>query len=119
MSNDSSISINFLKKKVKGFIAEREWEKYHNPKDLAISISVEASELLEIFQWRSIDEVMSMVKEEKWLNRISEELADIFIYILSMANVLSIDLTTAVLEKLKKNAGKYPVEKYRGRAFIS
>ncbi|MCS7364822.1 MAG: nucleotide pyrophosphohydrolase [archaeon GB-1867-035] len=119
MLNDSSVPINFLKNNVKNFVVERDWEKYHNPKDLAVSISVEAGELLEIFQWRSVDEIMDMIKEEKWINRISEELADIFIYILSMANVLNIDLTTIVLEKLKKNAEKYPVEKYKGRAFIT
>lgn len=118
MLDDSTISISFLKEKVRDFIVEREWVKYHNPKDLAVSISVEVGELLEIFQWRTVDEVKDMVRDERWLNRICEELADIFIYILSMANVLDIDLTTIVLEKLKKNAEKYPADKYRGRAFI-
>ncbi len=104
-----------LRKRVAEFVAEREWEVYHNPKDLAIAIAVEASELLELFQWKSLEEVKTMLPQAK--ERISEELADVFIYGLSMANALSIDLSEAILRKIVKNQERFPVDRHRGNAY--
>ncbi len=94
--------IDELKKEVVKFRDRRDWLRYHNPKDLSISISVEAAELLELFQWRDPD----MVEKE----RVEEEMADVFIYLLSLVDVMDIDLGKAVMKKLEKNRSKYPVE---------
>lgn len=91
---------------VNRFREERHWRKFHDPKDLAISISLEAAELLELFQWRSSGEVVSERRE-----RLKEELADVLIYTAMLADDLGFDQDELVLEKLEKNAAKYPVEK--------
>ncbi|MBE6894672.1 MAG: nucleotide pyrophosphohydrolase [Ruminococcaceae bacterium] len=94
---------------VKNFRDERNWKQFHNPKDLAISINLEASELLEIFQWSGDDLFCS----EK-LDRIKEELADTINYCILLADACNIDLDTAIIEKVGKNAVKYPVDKAYG-----
>ncbi len=90
---------------VKSFRDARDWSQFHNPKDLAISLSLEASELLEIFQWSGED----LVCEEK-LDKIKEELADVLCYSILMADRCELDLDEIITEKMKKNAEKYPVE---------
>lgn len=97
------------------FRRERDWEKFHTPKDLAISIVLEAAELLEEFQWKSEEEVARHVAREG-RQRIAEELADLAIYIKLMAHDLKIDLDSAISAKIEKNRAKYPVEKSRGTA---
>ena len=91
------------------FRDERDWKQFHNPKDLAISISLEAAELLEIFQW-SAEDVWCEEKKEK----VREELADVLMYCILMADISGLDLDEIIQEKLKKNAEKYPVEKAYG-----
>lgn len=89
--------------KVLEFRDERGWSQYHNEKDLAISISLEANELLENFQWKSSEEAVAHT-----MQNIKEEMADVFIYLLQLADRLDIDLEEEALKKLKKNAIKYP-----------
>jgi NTP pyrophosphatase (non-canonical NTP hydrolase) len=101
---------------VADFVHRRAWEQFHNPKDLAISISIEASELLEHFQWKNQKELESMIKDKAYKKKIEEEIADIFIYLLAFSNRLNIQLTEAVLEKIQKNSRRYPIEKARGTA---
>ncbi|WP_165002840.1 MULTISPECIES: nucleotide pyrophosphohydrolase [unclassified Enterococcus] len=96
--------------KVNRFRDERNWRQFHNEKDLAISISLEASELLELFQWKQPEEV-----RETNLERIKEELADVLIYSYMMADNLNLDLDEIIEEKLEKNNLKYPVEKSSGK----
>ena len=91
------------------FRDERNWRQFHNPKDLAISISHEAAELLEIFQW-SAEDTWCQEKKEK----IREELADVLMYCILMADTCELDLDEIILEKVRKNAEKYPVEKAYG-----
>ena len=91
------------------FREERNWKQFHNPKDLAISISLEAAELLEIFQWGDGD-----VRCEEKKVKMLEELADVLIYCILMADTCGFDLDEIILEKVKKNAEKYPVEKAYG-----
>lgn len=111
---DEYVNIDRLKAKVKHFVRERDWEKFHTPKDLAIAIAVEAGELLEIFQWMK-DSETSKVRENKILmERIESDLADVINYCLSMANALDLDLAKIVFAKLKENERKYPKEKYKG-----
>lgn len=91
-------------KKIIEFRDERNWEPFHNPKDLALSISIEASELLENFQWKNSDEAV-----HENLQNIKEELADVLIYAFTLAHQLDINVEQAILDKMKKNALKYPV----------
>ncbi|MBZ5753277.1 MULTISPECIES: nucleotide pyrophosphohydrolase [Metabacillus] len=88
------------------FRDERDWKKYHTPKDLAISISLEANELLENFQWKNSEEAIAESKQN-----IKEEMADILIYLIQMADKLEIDIEEEVYQKLEKNALKYPVKR--------
>ena len=91
------------------FRDERDWRKFHNEKDLAISISLEASELLELFQWKQSEEVV-----EKSLQEIKEELADVFMYSLMLADNLNLDVEEIIKEKMDINSKKYPVELSKG-----
>lgn len=100
-----------LQRKVLAFSEERDWQQFHNPKDLAISISLEASELLECFQWSGADLEVASKREA-----MVEELSDVFNYCLLMANALDVDIIQATSEKIDVNAAKYPVGKARGTA---
>lgn len=91
------------------FRDDRDWKQFHNPKDLAISISLEAAELLEVFQWSAED-----VKCEKKMDKIREELADVVNYCILMADACGLDLDEIVREKVRRNNEKYPVEKAFG-----
>ena len=93
------------------FRDDRDWKQFHNPKDLAISISLEAAELLEIFQWSGSD-----VSDEGKTEKIKEELADVINYCILMADRCGLDLDEIVQEKVRKNSEKYPVEKAKGKA---
>jgi len=104
-----------LKRLIREFNDDRDWGQFHSPKNLAISISVEAAELLEHFQWKDID-VKTIINDEKMFKGISDELADIFIYALNLADKLGLSVDEIVKEKLKKNRMKYPVEKAKGSA---
>lgn len=95
--------------KVLKFRDDRDWKQFHDPKDLAISISLEASELLEIFQW-SRDDVYCLDK----IDKIKEELADVMNYCILMADACDLDLDKIITDKIKLNAAKYPVDKAKG-----
>lgn len=96
------------------FAREREWEKFHSPKNLAMALAVEAAELLEHFQW--ITEHESRHLEAAKISEVAEEVADVQIYLLMLGEKLGIDLTRAVEAKIEKNRSKFPVEEIRGRA---
>ena len=98
------------------FRAERSWGQYHNPKDLAISLSLEAAELLEIFQWKGPREVEALKSDAASRERVKEELGDILIYALNMCHAFGLDPTDVILSKLTINEKKYPVEKAKGSA---
>jgi dCTP diphosphatase len=115
---DDETSISTLREAVKSFISERSWEKYHNPKDIAESICVEAAELLRLFQWITPKESEDFKKDKAKIQRIKEELSDVIIYCLSMANAIDVDLSDAILEKLEQNKSKYPTDLYKGRAYL-
>lgn len=114
--NDSNAKMENLKVEVREFLLERDWEKFHNPKDLAEGICVEAAELLRLFQWMSPEEVQAFKDDPSGIGRLKEELADVLIYCLSMANAMNIDLASSVIRKLEINRKKYPAELYRGKA---
>jgi len=104
---DDQMPIEQLKKKIIDFVDERDWSKYHHPKELAISIAIEAAELLEVFQWDEKADIQDIKADEETMGRIREEVADVVMYILGLANQLDIDLSEAVLKKLEKNRAKY------------
>jgi NTP pyrophosphatase (non-canonical NTP hydrolase) len=102
--------------RVKDFVRSRDWERYHNPKNLAESICIEAAELLEIFQWVPDEKALTFRNDSTKLQRVTEELADILIYCLSMANAMEIEVSSIIIEKLAVDSMKYPVEEYKGKA---
>lgn len=104
MGND----INALTEAVNRFTEERDWDQFHNPKDLAIAISLEASELLEAFLWKK--------PEEAKVEKVKEELADVINYSLLLASKYDLDVYQIVMDKLRRNAEKYPIDKARGTA---
>lgn len=106
-------TIKELTEKIVAFRDARNWKQFHNPKDLAISISLEAAELLEIFQWSGTD---NAVNTDKKLEKVKEELADVFIYAFLMGNDLGIDIGEIVSNKINENNRKYPVDKAYGKA---
>jgi len=111
---DQLTTISELKRKVQEFIDERDWTNYHTPRNLAESISIESAELLEIFQWLTEQETKNLPGDKAKLDRIKEELADVMVYCISLANSTGIDISEAISSKIEKNVSKYPIEKVKG-----
>lgn len=111
---DERITLQELKERMATFVRERDWEQFHTPKNLSMSIAIEAAELMEHFQWLTVEQSRNLAPEA--LSEIGEELADIVIYSLSMANALKLDLADTVQAKMEKNIRKYPSERVRGKA---
>lgn len=103
-----------LRQRVREFAAERDWDRFHSPKNLAMALSVEASELVELFQWLTEEESAALDGERK--RRAAEELADVLWFLVRIADQLDIDLLEAAETKLGQNAKKYPAERVRGQA---
>jgi NTP pyrophosphatase (non-canonical NTP hydrolase) len=101
---------------IRNFVDARDWEQFHAPKNLAMSLAIEAAELMEHFQWISTEKSREIAAEPGQLAEVSDELADVLCYALAMANQLDIDLSSAIRSKMKKNEEKYPAEEFRGRA---
>ena len=108
---DSQTTLNELKELVSDFIADRNWQQYHTPRNIAVSVTLEAAELLEHFQW--VPPAPSEISQEK-KQQIEEELSDVLAYLLSLANVLEIDVSDALAKKMVKNRRKYPENEYNG-----
>lgn len=101
-----------LQQKIIEFRDARDWEQFHNPKDVAISLVLEAGELLEHFQWKDLSETKQHLSKN--IDEVSNELADVLYWVLLMAHDLNIDLPSALNKKMKNNETKYPVEKAKG-----
>lgn len=99
---------------IKSFCKDRDWDQFHNPKDLAIGISTEANELLDIFRFKSMDDINEIMSIGKKREHVEEELADVLFFVLRFAQMNNIDLKEALKMKIEKNAEKYPVEKVKG-----
>ena len=108
------MDISKIQNQLKKFAIERDWEQFHTPKNLAMALSVEASELVEVFQWLQAEESIS--PNQKQTNAINSEVADIAMYLLRFCSVLEIDLEKAIENKLERNAEKYPVNLSKGNA---
>lgn len=107
------LSIQGILKKIKKFRDDRDWMQFHDPKNLAVSISIESAELLEHFQWKTKEEIEGYIKKHK--NEVQDEVADIAMYLFELADNNNIDLLQAMEKKLKKNAVKYPIKKAKGK----
>ncbi len=112
--SDRETTILQLRARVQKFVDDRDWHKYHKPKNLAMSIAIEASELMELFQWVEESETDTITGKREKLSRMEEELADIMVYCLSLANVVNIDISRAIMNKIDKNERKYPPEQFKG-----
>jgi len=110
--SDSETTVAQLRERVEQFVADRHWHQFHTPKNLSMSLAIEAAELMEHFQWLTAEQSREL-KPEK-LAEVGEELADVVTYALAMANERRIDLSAAVIDKMAKNERKYPAEEYRG-----
>ncbi len=107
------LTVPQLIKKIAKFRDDRDWMQFHDPKNMAISIIIEAAELLEHFQWKTQDEVEQYIPKN--LREIQSEIADIALYLIELADNLNIDLLEAMYEKLAENGRKYPIEKAKGK----
>lgn len=111
---DNNATLEDLKYLVKEFCEIRNWSQYHNPKDLAIGISTEANELLEIFRFKPVDEIEQIFKDSHKKTKIENEVADVFFFILRFAQMNNIDLETSLKRKVKINKEKYPADLFKG-----
>ena len=103
--------LDTLREKIKTFIEDRDWKQFHDPKNLAISLQLEASEVLELFQWTKDNQAKAGKEQE-----VADELADVFYWVVLLANHYNIDLVQALEKKMDKNEKKYPIEKSKGKA---
>jgi NTP pyrophosphatase (non-canonical NTP hydrolase) len=112
---DTTATIAQLRRIVEEFVERRDWHQFHTPKNLAMSMAIEAAELMEHFQWLTPEQSRAVAHEPEKLGEVADEMADVLCYLLAMANELGVDLAAALEAKMVKNAKKYPAEAYRGR----
>jgi NTP pyrophosphatase (non-canonical NTP hydrolase) len=112
---DNTTTVANLREAMGRFVAERNWEPFHSPKNLVMGLAVEVAELMEHFLWVDNDASRQVVHEPARLGDVADEMADVACYLLALSNTLGIDLSDAVTAKLAKTALKYPAERYRGR----
>ncbi len=115
MNTDTTTTVAALKRLVGEFVDQRDWHRFHAPKNLSMSLAIEAAELMEHFQWISTEQSRRVAQDAGRLAAVGEELADVVCYALAMANELGLDLSTVIRAKIAKNEQKYPAEEYRGR----
>lgn len=113
-ASDSATSVSDLKDAVGAFIDARDWSQYHSPKNLAMSIAIEAAEIMEHFQWTTVEEAKMAMANPDVRAEVEEEIADVMIYCLSFARHTELDVSKAILEKLEKNEGRFPVDRIKG-----
>jgi dCTP diphosphatase len=114
-ASDRQVTVGDLRLAVHQFVSARDWYSYHSPKNLAMSIAIEAAEIMEHFQWYTPEESAVRMSDPQILAEVADELADVLIYCLSLANSTGIDVSHAVLRKLARNETRFPVEDVRGR----
>ncbi len=112
---DTTTTLAELKELMARFVAERDWQQFHSPKNLSMSLACEAAELMEHFLWMENAESRKVTQDPAKLAEVADEIADVALHLLSLGNTLGIDLSDAIRNKLAKAAVKYPAEKYRGR----
>ena len=113
---DSTTTVADLKTRVLAFVRARDWEQFHNPKNLSMALAAETGELMEHFLWATPEQAQAIPHDPAKRAKIADELADVVIYALEFANITGLDLATAIEVKMAANAKKYPVEKAKGRS---
>jgi dCTP diphosphatase len=113
--NDAETTIAELRRILGDFVDQRDWRQFHSPKNLAMSLAIEAAELMEHFQWLEVQDSRELVKESERKQAIGEEIADVLCYTLAIANSMELDLASAFEHKMAKNRLKYPADQFRGR----
>ena len=111
---DNMTTVQDLKTVVEDFVEERDWTQFHSPKNLSMALAIEASELMDLFKWKTVEEAQEEMKD-KLLEDATDELADIMIYAIAFANRNGIDIAKAVTSKTEKNKVKSPADKFKGR----
>ena len=109
-----TINLEKISKMHNNFINERDWEQFHSVKNLSMAMSVECSELVELFQWQTEQDSNSVKEKKELKEKVEDEVADVFLYLIRLSEKCDIDIEGAVLRKIEKNSKKYPVEKSRG-----
>lgn len=113
--SDATTPVSDLRDLVRRFVKARDWNQFHSPKNVAMALAVEAAELMEHFQWMSVEASRSVVHDAVRLEAIGEELADVVCYAVAMANELDLDISSIVRRKMAKNERKYPSDMFQGR----
>ena len=111
---DHDITLANLRRRVAEFAAARDWEQFHTPKNLSMSIAIEAAELMEHFQWLTQEQAAATMQDETKRAAVADELADVLIYALDLADTLDVDVSTAIMSKLERNERRFPVGEWRG-----
>lgn len=114
-TSDDQTTLGQLKAQIQAFVAERDWAQFHAPKNLSMSLAIEVAELMEHFQWLTVEESRQLKADPERLVAVGEEIADVFAYLLALANALELDLSATFVRKMEKTCAKYPVEQFRGR----
>ncbi len=114
--SDDRTTLAQLRRQVADFVAARDWESYHTPKNLSVAVAIEAAELMEHFLWLNAEQVAVAMQDAERRAAAADELADVLIYALSMANALEVDVSATVLAKLERNEERFPADQWRGRA---
>ena len=111
---DHDITLADLRQRVAAFVAARDWEQFHTHKNLCMSVAIEAADLMEHFQWLTQEQAATAVQNEAKRAAVADELADVLIYALGLANTLDVDVSTAILSKLERNEHRFPTREWRG-----
>ncbi|PQO34149.1 nucleotide pyrophosphohydrolase [Bremerella cremea] len=114
ISDDLQTPVGQLREMVAHFVAERDWHQFHAPKNISMALAVEAAELMEHFQWITVEASRSDIEADKRA-AIGEEIADVICYAMALCNEMGFDVATLMREKMKKNVAKYPADKFKGR----
>ncbi len=112
--NDAETTVLELRQVIDRFVAERDWHQFHTPKNLAMSLAIEAAELMEHFQWLTPEQSWQVASQPDKKAQVGEEISDVLCYLLALANELKLDAAAALEAKMVKNAQKYPAGRYRG-----
>lgn len=114
-ATDADTTVDTLRREIAAFIHARDWEQFHDPKNLSMAIATEAAELMEHFRWVHSANAHETLRDEQTLAGVRDEVADVFAFLLSFVNAAGIDLTQALRDKMIRNGQKYPVEQYKGK----
>ena len=113
--SDKQTTLQEIRSLIDSFADERDWQQFHSPKNLSMSISIEAAELMELFQWLSLEDAKKVMESGKTRENAIDEIADVLIYAFAFCIRNNIDISDAIRQKMKKNIKKYPKDKYKGR----